>query len=330
MQQIIPSGAPTGLLAPGGLTPRDRQRISDFLDQGVAPNTRAAYASAWRAFEAWTGERGVLPLPASPELVAAHLSELAEQGMSLASVRVRRAALGKVHRATGHEDPTAHEGVRSIMTGIARALGRAQVQAKPLSAEALGAVKATAANPRRYGKGRKKGETVARAEYRGRVDVALLSVLRDGMLRRSEASELRWGDLEFKEDGSALLQVRRSKTDQEAEGVVLYIGRSAAAALRALAPDEGPVDPGAPVFGLSARQIGRRVRDAAKAAGLGDGFTGHSGRVGMAQDLAAKGVELPALMAAGRWSSSRMPARYTERQAAGRGAVARYYQEGEL
>ena len=47
----------------------------------------------------------------------------------------------------------------------------------------------------------------------------------------------------------------------------------------------------------------------------------------MAQDLARTGVELPALMTAGRWKSSRMPARYTERQAADRGAVARYYQE---
>ena len=84
------------------------------------------------------------------------------------------------------------------------------------------------------------------------------------------------------------------------------------------------VDPSTPVFGLSASQIGRRVNAAAKAAGLGDGFTGHSGRVGMAQDLAA--VELPALMPAGRWKSSKMPARYTEGQAAGRGAVARYYQ----
>ena len=72
---------------------------------------------------------------------------------------------------------------------------------------------------------------------------------------------------------------------------------------------------------------GRRVKAAAKAAGRGEGFTGHSGRVGMAQDLAATGVELPALMTAGRWKSSKMPARYTERQTADRGAVARYYQE---
>ena len=51
------------------------------------------------------------------------------------------------------------------------------------------------------------------------------------------------------------------------------------------------------------------------------------GRGGMAQDLVKNGVELPALMTAGRWKSARMPARYTERQAADRGAVTRYYQE---
>ena len=56
-----------------------------------------------------------------------------------------------------------------------------------------------------------------------------------------------------------------------------------------------------------------------QAAGLGDGYTGHSGRVGMAQDLVKSGVELPALMTAGRWKSSKMPARYTERKAADRG-----------
>ena len=160
------------------------------------------------------------------------------------------------------------------------------------------------------------------------MDLALLSVLRDGLLRRSEASELRWSDMEFRDDGEALLHIPQSKTDQEAEGTVLYIGHAAAEGPAGNQTRRGPTqDPQALVFGLSARQIGRRVDAAAKAAGLGEGFTGHSGRVGMAQDLAATGVELPALMTAGRWKSSGMPARYTDRQAAGRGAVARYYQK---
>ena len=131
--------------------------------------------------------------------------------------------------------------------------------------------------------------------------------------------------MEIRDNGSGLLEVRRFKTDPDGKGVVLYIGNEADEALRSIRPVEELLDLNAPIFGLSARQIGRRVKAAAKAAGLGDGFTGHSGRVGMAQDLVATGVELPALMTAGRWKSSRMPARYTERQAAGRGAVVRYY-----
>ena len=133
------------------------------------------------------------------------------------------------------------------------------------------------------------------------MDLVLLSLLRDGLLRRSEAAELRWSDAEFRGDGAALLHIPQSKTDQEAEGVVLYIGRAAAGALQAIRPAEESLDRNGPVFGLSSRQIGRRVQ----AAGLGDCFTGHSSRVGMAQDLAATGVELPALMTSGRWKSAR-------------------------
>ena len=158
------------------------------------------------------------------------------------------------------------------------------------------------------------------------MDLALLAVLRDGLLRRSEAAALTWADVELRENGTALITVRRSKTDPEAEGVTLYIGHQAGEALQAIKPAEELLDRNTQVFGLAPQQIGRRVT--AAAAGLGDGFTGHSGRVGMAQDLAKTGAELPALMTAGRWKSSTMPARYTERQAADRGAVAKYYQEG--
>ena len=79
------------------------------------------------------------------------------------------------------------------------------------------------------------------------------------------------------------------------------------------------------VFGLSGSQIGRGIARACEVAGSPGAFSGHSPRVGMAQDLAANGTELPALMEAGRWESPTMPARYTRSQAAARGAVADYY-----
>ena len=125
------------------------------------------------------------------------------------------------------------------MKGIARTHGRTQRQAKPLTAEPLAAVRATANARRPLGDG-KKQESAERASWRGRVDLALLSVLREGLLRRSEAHLLTWSDVEFRKNGTALLQLRRSKTDQEGEGVVLYIGKQAAAALDSSGPSGQP------------------------------------------------------------------------------------------
>ena len=118
---------------------------------------------------------------------------------------------------------------------------------------------------------------------------------------------------------------RRSKTDQEGEGQSSYLSVQTVKALDAIRPEEARA--AASIFGLNPAQIGKRVAAAASAAGLGEGFNGHSGRVGMAQDLAAAGAELPALMQAGGWKSAQMPARYTAKQAAARGAVAQFYSQ---
>ena len=98
-------------------------------------------------------------------------------------------------------------------------------------------------------------------------------MLRDGLLRRSEAADLRWEDVAFQASGArgALLEVRRSKTDQQAL-----------------------------VFGISDGQVGRRVRAAARAAGLGEDFSGHSGRIGMARRMVAAGAPTAAVQHQGR------------------------------
>ena len=104
---------------------------------------------------------------------------------------------------------------------------------------------------------------------------------------------------------------------------MLFVSAPTMEALGAIRPVQ--VGAGDSLLGLSAEQIGRRMSSAAAAAGLGDGFTGHSARVGMAQDLVRSGAELPALMTAGRWQSPKMPARYIRAEQAGRGAIARFY-----
>ena len=90
------------------------------------------------------------PLPATPELAAAFLAELAEEGLSVATLRLTKSALAAVHRSTGHQDPTDNEGVRQVLAGLARTNGKPQRQAKPLTETALAEVKATAKLPRRH------------------------------------------------------------------------------------------------------------------------------------------------------------------------------------
>ena len=60
----------------------------------------------------------------------------------------------------------------------------------------------------------------------------------------------------------------------------MAVTTATARALREIHTDDA--DPAAPVFGLTGEALANRVRAAARAAGLGDGFTGHSGRIGMA------------------------------------------------
>ena len=193
-----------------------------------------------------------------------------------------------------------------------------------LTARHLAAIRATARLPRTGPSGRVEAEKTARR--RGAIDIALIATMRDALLRRSEAVALTWADIEFLPDGTARLTIRRSKTDQEGEGAVQFVGTEATADLKAIRPRGSGDAVGQPVFGLrTGRSIANRIRAAAKAAGLEGDFSGHSPRIGMAQDLAEAGASTTDLMVVGRWVSHRMPARYAREQAASRGAVAKFY-----
>ena len=301
--------------------------IAEAVEHSRRPATRKAYAGAWKRFREWARSEGLEALPADPLTVAAYLTHRAAAGRSMSTLAMDRKAISHEHRMAGLPTPTATEGVRQTFAGLRNRLaeeGRGEPrQARGLTAEALDAIRRTAHRPRSGPTGRTESARCARR--RGDVDIAIASVMRDALLRRSEAAALRWEAVKFVADGSARLTVGRSKTS--VAPVVLYVGPGAAAALRRIRPARARGKDR--VFGLrSGRAISNRVAAMAVAAGLGEGFSGHSPRVGMAQDLTAAGVGLTAIMVAGRWKSERMPAYYSRAEEAGRGAVARFYGGG--
>ena len=261
-----------------GFAPTKKQRLFTAHDKHGLGH--------WQAFFSWCERNGYFPAPASAETVAAHLAAIAET-VSASTLKVRRAVVGAAHRAAGLDDPAGTELVKKALAGLVRERAAPQRQARALGLAELAAIRATACQPRT---GRQSGRTESRerALERGRADIALCAVLFYAGLRRSEAAALAWGDVEAADDGSGLLWVRRSKTNPEAEGSARYLPRSATEALEAVRPEGA--GPEASVFGLSGRQVGRRVAAAAAAAGLGSGFSGHSGRTGLAAELSRTGA----------------------------------------
>ena len=278
----------------GLVRPYDSEQATRFEAalEALAPNTRRAYGSA---------------LTPSPFALRAYLQERAENGAGISSLRMTVAALRKVQNLVGVEPTANDQVVTDTISGLAR-------QAYALTAEALAVVTATACQPR-VGRGGKM-ERPEQARHRGLVDIALCRVLSDAGLRRSEAAALTWDDVVRWDDGSGRLTVGRSKTDAEARTV--YLTPASVEALGVIRPADA--NGAASVFGLSAASISRRIRAAAAVAGLGLGFSGHSGRVGMARRMAAAGAPTHEIMAQGRWKTARMVEVYTRSEEAGRAA----------
>lgn len=299
----------------------DRARLDAVLGHQIAENTRKSYETQWRRFERWADGRRLNALPADPGHVALYLAERMEiEGNRPATLRSAAAAVRHAHRSADLEDPCADRQVREVLRSAVRKAGGNQRQAEALTERELERIRSTARKPRR-GRGGHL-ESPEAAIRRGTTDVAIVSLMRDAMLRVSEAASLLWEDLTTEEDGTGRLVIRRSKNDPEGESAVLFVSARTMADLEAV---RGLASGRESVFGLGADQISRRIKRAALAAGLGEGYSGHSPRVGMARDLARAGTELPRLMTAGRWRSPRMPALYIRNETAARGAVAQYY-----
>ena len=323
------TGSPAGLpQTPDGravmLYREPRASELDRLDQAArvnlentkSPHTRRAYTRHWRNFEIWCQQMGLKAMPAGPTDIVRYLNHLELEGKSLATIRLARSALVHAFRLQGmndHENPGRDGVVSETLKGM-RTRSRPQKQAAALLPEALNAIRATAMLPRERSNGGRP-ETRERAMARGRVDIALCLLLRDAGLRRSEAAAITWEDIEPWPDGSGRLRILRSKTNRTGEPEVVAITPAGMAALDAVRPED-PV-PDQLVFGLSERQISRRIQDAAISAGLGEGYSGHSGRVGLARTMTDNGAPVNVTMKQGRWRRAETVAKYTRGESAG-------------
>ena len=96
------------------------------------------------------------------------------------------------------------------------------------------------------------------------------------------------------------MYIERSKSDQAGEGAYVVVTPDTLVAMKLLREDSEALTDDESVFGLSMSQISRRVDGMARAAGLGEGY---SGRVGLAIRMTRRGAPLQAVQTHGRWKS---------------------------
>ncbi len=179
----------------------------DYARAETSEGTRRAYASDWRAFEAWCASVAQQPLPASTAAVAGYLAHMADAGLKASTINRRAAAIAYRHRLANLTPPTGAESVKAVQRGIRRTIGTRVDRKAPATAKAIKAM--VAAIP----------DTLA-----GRRDRALLLTGFAAALRRSELVALDVDDLERTPDG-LFVHIRHSKTDQEGAGHIVAVPR---------------------------------------------------------------------------------------------------------
>lgn len=287
---------------PGAATlPAERIEAAALALKARSPATQRAYRFALKRLNATLAGR-----PLTDATLAEHVSRLAADGMAPASIALAAAAAAFLARVAGWPNPRGTMTADALRIAQRDHANRGRGQAKPITAE-------------------QAAEIIAIARKEGRlIDAAIVGLLFQAALRRSEAAALQWRDIEpaTNTPGAFLIRVRRSKTDQTGdEADIRMVKNGAADALAAICPDGA--DPDARVFGLNPQSIGRRFAAAARAAGI-EGVTAHSGRVGHASELTARGASTTEVMLSGGWKTARMVAHYSAGARAERGAVAKY------
>jgi integrase len=291
--------------------------------------TLKAWRCDWAVYWGFCEPRQHIPLPATPETVAAFVLYCKEAGKKPATVQRYLSTIARFHRAAQLFNPCAAEAVQMEVKGMTNEVSSRQRQAKGLG---MAEIQAFLNSP---------GDNFPTLRER-----AMLCVAYDAMARRSELIAIDVEDLKFLADGTGRLLIRRSKTDQAGEGHIAYLSRQTVRHLQSWLKRAGIQDgavfrriigrgtvtydrKGRGSIGgrLSPEAVARAFKAVARYLKLPtddiESVSGHSVRVGATQDLLALNVDLASVMREGRWKTVRMPMRYGEHVMAASGGMAR-------
>lgn len=289
------------------------ETVLRHIDGAYAPNTLRAYRADMMEFIRHCEESGASALPATASTVASFLLDCTAQNIKTSTFRRKISSISAIHRLSYMEDPTKHPEVKITLRKISRQLGTRFEQAFPVTRTILDKLLA-----------------VSGKDLRGLRNRALLLLAYDSMCRRSELVSLHVDEMEWLSDSGVSILLRKSKTDQHGCGKWIHLSSETTNAVDDWLQAAGIKD-GFILRGIRANQtiskslcdsrLSRIYKSLARRAGMNErvvqGISGHSMRVGGAQDLLIQGASLPQIMVKGGWAKTDTVMRYVERVRAG-------------
>jgi len=270
-----------------------------------------AYRADFNTFIEFCEECNEESLPALPLVIANFITKLTNSKRSSAGIRRAICGISTIHKLNRMDDPTKDPDVTIEMRRMHRKLGRSAKQAGSINLDILDQMLLATDD-----------------SIRGLRDKALLLVAYDTLCRRSELVSLQVKDVKITiKNGieSTSILLRKSKTDQDSMGKWLRVSERAHLALtewmKQLPEGQENIYCGLNRACdisqyLGGGQVNRIYKRIARKAGLDEsvikGISGHSMRVGAAQDLLSSGASMPIMMQRGRWSKSDTVMRYVE------------------
>lgn len=285
------------------------EKTIEMIDGAYAPSTIRAYKGNFEKFILFCESESIQALPAQPATVAKFIKALTKSGLKSSSIRLAYASISTIHKLNELPDPTQSATAQLELRRMNRILGRHSKQALGINAAILIQMLESLED-----------------DLRGLRNKALLMIAHDSLCRRSELVSLRIQDLEYNiAEGWGRVKLRKSKVDPYGIGRNIMLSGECIDALskwiNSAKISDGPILRGILPNGevsnkIGAPQINRIFKAIAKKCGLANDqverISGHSSRVGGAQELFKSGASLPTLLQKGGWSKPETALRYLE------------------
>jgi site-specific recombinase XerD len=277
------------------------------IEGAYAPATIRAYKSNFENFIKYCDEIKQRALPADPSTVVFFIQKISNGQLKSASIRIAIASIASIHKLNRYNDPVKDPDVKLEMRRMHRHLGRGSSQAYGINKDLLGEMIAAATN-----------------DLRGIRDKAILSLAYDTLCRRSEIVSLDVEDIIYTNE-QIKIRLKRSKTDQDKLGKILEINNQSKiyllnwlqkSKLESGRIFRGVKNNGLLTSSLNKAQINKIYKKLAGKANVDKEIlkkiSGHSTRVGAAQNLLSSGANLGMILKKGRWTKIDTAMKYLE------------------